>query len=155
MTTRATGAATSRRTLIKRGAVAAGAAWVAPTILSMNTAGAQTRTCYAFKLNSSCGCTPATSDGSCGPGLANAVAANGAIGACPPAGVVTAVSGCNDDGCITVRSGCTIQYLEMQPGGPSTPCVTFCNGCGSQTVCWTNPVTQGVSHLNVVICCLS
>jgi hypothetical protein len=155
MTTRATSAATSRRTLIKRGAVAAGAAWVAPTILSMNTAGAQTRTCYAFKLSAGCTCAAATADPSCGGGFAAAVGANGAIGACPPAGVVTAVSGCNDDGCITVRSGCTIQYLEMQPGGPSTPCVTFCNGCGSQTVCWTNPVTQGVSHLNVVICCLS
>jgi hypothetical protein len=147
----------SRRRIIQRGAVAAGAAWVAPTILSMSTAGALTTTCYGFKLDSACTCTGQTSDGvACDGSFAAAVTANGAIGACPPAGVITALSGCGDDGSITVRSGCSIAFLQIKPGGPDQPdCVTFCDGCGSQTVSWTNPVRFGISHINVIVCCVS
>jgi hypothetical protein len=161
------GARLTRRQLIQRGAIAAGAAWVAPTVLSMNPAGAQASTCYSFKLTGSgCSCTGETGDPSCGADVSPAgqtfeaaIAATGASAACPPAGTITSLSSCDDDGSITVRSGCTVEFLQVKRGGqpgPTPPtCTTQCYQCGATTVNWTNPVANAISHLNVIICCTS
>ncbi len=118
----------------------------------MSTAGAQTVSCYSFRLSQACACAGATSDSSCGPAFAVAVAANGAAGVCPPAGTITAVGPCVDDGSITVRSGCTVEHLQTKV---AASCMTFCNGCGAQAVAWTNNVQQHITHINVIVCCTS
>jgi hypothetical protein len=156
----------SRRALIRRAAATGAVAWAAPTILHMSAAGAQTQSCYAFKLEGGCVCPgggglnpgPPPNDPACAgtPGfntaLAAAIAANSAQLACPPAGTIVSAVGCNASATatITLRQGCTFAFT----GGKAGPdCFVSGNGVGTNTTTITAPGQQGLSHVVLVVCC--
>lgn len=164
----------SRRTLIRRAAATGAIAWAAPQILHMSAAGAQTQTCYAFKLQtSSCTCSgdngglnpgPPPNDPSCPSGFntpfAAAISSNNAQLACPPAGTtVSPTSGCADTktATITLKQGCLFKFVGYKASNDCFNCADPGTGCTGGVN--TNAVTinsannKNISHVDVVVCC--
>jgi hypothetical protein len=150
----------SRRALIRRAAVTGAVAWVAPQILHMSAAGAQTQTCYSFKLGGDCGCSgvnPDTGDPSCDATFNAAFAAAtppGTLGVCPPAGTIVSATGCTGaQAVVTVKQGCTITFAGGKAGEDCFVCGANCSGVGTSSVTINKPGQNNLSHVILVVCC--
>ncbi len=141
-----------RRSIIKKGAFVAGAAWAAPTVLT-RAAGAQTQTCYFAKMDA--GNSLAGNPGNC-------ASSDPSNGACPPPGFATS-SGCTsgkllsfsvttESATATVATGCNITQMQVKAG-------TDCNATAASGTTATvtraanSPAGKEISHVSVVFCC--
>jgi hypothetical protein len=148
----------SRRTLIKRAAATGAVAWAAPTILHMSAAGAQTQTCYAFKLQAgaagACTCTPLSGgiDPACGIGPGP-----GTPDACPPPGVIVSATGCSESttATITLRQGCLFTFVGYKAGNSCFTCPTGCTGGVGTNSVTIGPTAMNLSHVILGVCCTS
>lgn len=164
-------AGVDRRTLLKRGAIATGAATVAPQILRASVAGAQTTICHAVKYEPNCAALGPSLDPSCPAAMNNEIAA--ALGGAPNQGCPApiTVSGVNTaTGTITVTDpACEIRFVGFKAGneGPSNGGCYWRgpNGPGQSgndpgAVVTLTPTSatiasplHDISHITVVVCC--
>lgn len=140
------GMAMDRRELIKKGAIATGAVWAAPLVLT-STAGAAT-TCYFAKINRTEPGVYYFADGGCG-------IADGDYPT-PPAGVSYSITVMEDYAEASVPAPCYIQTFQLRTGGPggAVNCRTpVAGGPSTHYMRLDNPVTNAISHANLVFCC--
>ncbi len=134
-----------RRSLIRKSAIVAGTAWVAPMVLT-SRAGAQTQICYWVKADfPGTSLTDLNGDDQCAPKPSGTV----------PGGSGSATwSSLDDDGepravTVTVAAGCQIKQVVLKRG---QECSLFGgNNSNSQTV--SVPGSPAISHVTVHYCC--
>ena len=133
-----------RRSLIKKAALAGGAVWVAPIVLS-SRAGAAQHVCYFVKLdagwtactghdpsNGACVDTFNTQSGCGDPRLAFAVTTEGATA--------------------TVTGRCVIEEMQVKAGTNCNP-VNFNSVTNASVTRADSPDGKGISHVSVIYCC--
>ncbi len=123
------GMVTSRRTMLRTGVAATGAAYVAPQILRTAVAGANSTTTYFFSVDQR-GCVDnvvenvgvASCDSAFNGDIGNAVAAAmNPMFACPSTMGLVTVSGFGEAGTVTVGANATLVFLGVVADGN---CVT-------------------------------
>ena len=153
-----------RREVIKRGAAAAGAAWVAPTIISMEVAGAATTGCYAFRIvcpDTSCSLPSLTSDctSQTGQTFEAAIIALAATGSDPcsaalSGGAAITSGTCTGGGTLEVTGpGCTINFLMTAGGAIVASCVTEQATTDTPSTSVMFGGGDAVPVLYVIVCC--
>ncbi len=165
------GAVTSRRKLIGAGLATTGAAYVAPQILSTAVAGAQSQTCYAFKIegnNTSCVGESDLNDSGCGANFNAAFAGAGSrlnVQGCPPAGTIDVTEGgINSEAGATIEAGpnCTFVFAGFKAGNACYwPGGSEGNGIdtgasvviGGDTKSVRIESSRGISHMVFIVCC--
>lgn len=145
-----------RRTLIKRGVAATGAAYIAPQVLHMSVAGAQTTTCHAVKYEPNCNALGPNLDPSCDAAFNNAIAAalgGNANAGCPAPLTVNGV-GTNNATVSVTRADCTLSFVGFKAAQTCsyTGGVTIAGDGKSATIASPD---NAISHITVVVCCTS
>ena len=167
-------ASPSRRRLLKAGVATTGAAYIAPQILNTAVAGAQTTTCYGFKIGNGTLNPNGPSDPSCNTPFNNELAA------AFPSGATVNLNQAAGQALVSVTSGglnqlnatievtsanCVFSFVGFKAANPcytdSHPSVTISNGGKTATIVspprqrpngTTRPPAE-ISHITLVVCC--
>lgn len=131
-----------RRDLIKKGAIATGAAWAAPMVFS-TVAGAQSQTCYFVKRDAGTGnCNGSDPSGSCPP-------VAGTISGCGTTLFTLSVT--EEGASATVADGCTLTHIQVKAGNA---CNSIAASGQSASVTRSDaPDGKEISHVNIAFCC--
>ncbi len=133
-----------RRNLIKKGALAAGAAWAAPAVLS-TAAGAQNRTCYFVKRDAgTSNCNGSDPSGRCASPSVSTTSG------CGESSLLSFTVG-TESASASVAAGC--QIIEMQVKAGTACNIVPASGTSATVTRANSPDGKEISHVNVVWCC--